>query len=294
MLTSTFCHIPRVGPKTEQRLWAAGATSWDKLHGLRSAKASIKLRDGWFEHAAESARRYEGGDPAYFARGLPASCLWRLYRDFAGSCAFVDIETTGLSAYADITTAVLYDGRAVRWYVRGRNLDDFVDDIAAYKVLVTYNGKCFDGPVLESRLGARLPEAHIDLRFVLGSLGHTGGLKGCERALGMGRPGMEDVDGFTAVLLWEEYQSTGDERVLETLLAYNVQDTLSLHALMVHGYNAKLRQTPFYDDFALAAGPLPANPFRADPAVLRRVAGRLTTAYSMERAKRCAFVTMAK
>ena len=28
MLTSTFCHLPGVGPKTERKLWAAGYLSW--------------------------------------------------------------------------------------------------------------------------------------------------------------------------------------------------------------------------------------------------------------------------
>jgi len=82
---------------------------------------------------------------------------------------------------------------------------------------------------------------------VLFSLGFRGGLKGCERQLGMGRGDLKDIDGYFAVLLWDEYQRTGDQKVLDTLLAYNIQDTINLENLMVTAYNMKLRQTPFYN-----------------------------------------------
>ena len=29
MLTNTFCHIPGIGPKTEEKLWNAGIHNWD-------------------------------------------------------------------------------------------------------------------------------------------------------------------------------------------------------------------------------------------------------------------------
>ena len=36
--------------------------------------------------------------------------------------------------------------------------------------------------------------AQIDLRYVLYSLGYRGGLKGCERQLGMDRGNLSDID----------------------------------------------------------------------------------------------------
>jgi uncharacterized protein YprB with RNaseH-like and TPR domain len=50
------------------------------------------------------------------------------------------------------------------------------------------------------------------------SLGFKGGLKGCERQLGLDRGDLKDIDGFFAVLLWGEYQRTGDQKALDTLL----------------------------------------------------------------------------
>ena len=98
-----------------------------------------------------------------------------------------------------------------------------------------------------------------------------GGLKGCERQLGMDRGDLSDIDGFFAVLLWEEYQRTGDQKALDTLLAYNIQDTINLENLLVTAYNLKLKDTPFCETHLIADSPQPANPFRADLATVERI-----------------------
>jgi uncharacterized protein YprB with RNaseH-like and TPR domain len=272
MLTSTFCHIPGVGEKTERALWSAGLTTWDALLGQGGCSPYAR-RTAWLDVARESLRQHAAGNPAFFADRLPAKQHWRLYRDFRDSCAFVDIGTTGLSYSAEVTTIALYDGRALRTYVNGHNLDSFADDVRAYRLLVTYNGKCFDAPVLEAKLGVRLPAAHLDMRQALRSLGLTGGLKGCERALGIARPGLEEVDGLAAVLLWQEYRC-GDERALEALLAYNARDAVNLRALAVYAYNERLKRTPFAGSHALPACGPAAVPFRADAATVGRVLRR--------------------
>jgi hypothetical protein len=59
--------------------------------------------------------------------------------------------------------------------------------------------------------------------------------------------------------------------VLETLLAYNVQDAVSLHALMVHAYNKKLNPTPFAASHLLPIPAPPDLPFVPDPEVVARV-----------------------
>jgi len=116
-----------------------------------------------------------------------------------------------------------------------------------------------------------LNHAQIDLRYVLYSLGFRGGLKGVERQLGTDRGDLRDVDGFFAVLLWNEYQKGGDQKALNTLLAYNVQDTVTLENLMVTAYNMKLKETPFYDNLLIKDSITPANPFRADLTTIDRI-----------------------
>ena len=64
---------------------------------------------------------------------------------------------------------------------------------------------------------------------------------------------------------------TGDQKALDTLLAYNVQDTITLENLMVTAYNMKLRETPFYDNLLIEESTPPVNPFRADLATIDRI-----------------------
>ena len=163
-----------------------------------------------------------------------------------------------------MTTIALYDGEKICTYVNGRNLDDFVRDIFDYQVIVSYNGKSFDVPFLEKFFNIRLDHAQIDLRYVLARLGFKGGLKGCERSLGLYRGNLDGVDGYFAVLLWRLYKETGDERALQTLLAYNIEDSVNLERLAIEAYNRNLRETPFAHQLALPYTDPPPNPCQAD------------------------------
>jgi hypothetical protein len=272
MLKNTFIHIQGIGAITEQRMWDSGIRDWDSIDGNLPIPVSPKRRYLLQNGIEESKRHLDRCNPAYFSKLLPSNQCWRLFPDFRDSIAYLDIETTGLDRYFNqITTIALYDGQAIKTYVQGQNLDDFVEDIQKYKVIVSYNGRSFDVPFIENYFKIRLNHAHIDLRYILYSLGFKGGLKGCERQLGMDRGDLKDIDGFFAVLLWDEYQRTGDQKVLETLLAYNVQDTVTLENLMVLAYNMKLKQTPFYENLLTADSPAPVNPFRADLATIDRI-----------------------
>jgi uncharacterized protein YprB with RNaseH-like and TPR domain len=220
----------------------------------------------------ESKRHLADRNPSYFSELLPANQCWRLFPEFRDSIAYLDIETTGLDRYfSKITTIALYAGQEIKTYVNGQNLDDFIEDIQQYKVIATYNGKSFDIPFIETFFNIRLNHAQIDLRYVLYSLGFKGGLKGCERQLGIDRGDLKDIDGFFAVLLWDEYKRTGNQKVLETLLAYNVQDTVTLENLMVTAYNMKLQQTPFYEKLLITDSPPPVNPYSVDLRTVDRI-----------------------
>jgi uncharacterized protein YprB with RNaseH-like and TPR domain len=274
MLRHTFCHIPKIGEKTERNLWRAGITSWKAVLESEQARKTRTRKPLSAAELQESVKHYEEQNSAWFGRCLPARQSWRLFHDFRDSCAYLDIETTGMPGFGHITTIALYDGRTIRTYIHGDNLQQFTRDIQDYRVLVTFNGKCFDVPFIERDLGTHLPQAHIDLRHVLGSLGFKGGLKSCERQLGLTRPGLEEVDGFVAVLLWHEYRQRNHRAALETLLAYNVQDAVNLEVLMVHAFNRKLAEledVPFVADYRLPLPVAPANPFRADEATVQRV-----------------------
>jgi uncharacterized protein len=269
MMENTFCHLPGISPAVEQELWGQGITCWDHLGPCAHPKVAGKraqLQAG----IAESRQHLRQAHCDYFAQKLASGEQWRLLRDFRPHIAYLDIETTGLSSYDQITTIALYDGRQVRHYVQGQNLDAFGHDVRQYRLLVTYNGKCFDMPFIERALGVRLPQAHVDLRYVLKALGYSGGLKAVEKRLGMHREELEGVDGFLAVLLWRQYQRRGDQAALETLLAYTVQDVLNLETLAIFAYNQRLKQTPLGSDIALPPVKPLVNPFRAHQSVIQK------------------------
>jgi uncharacterized protein len=271
LLKHTFCHTPGLGPQNERQLWGKGFNTWHDLLWADQLPLTPKKADALVDTARRSTHHLGERDPQYFYEKLASREHWRLFADFRADTAYFDIETTGLGGPDDyITTIVLYDGRELRHYVHGKNMDEFRDDVACYKVLVSYNGKSFDAPFVRRELGAPLEHAHIDLRYVLGSLGYRGGLKGCERQLGINRQGLEDVDGSFAVILWHEYWNSGDKKALETLLAYNALDVVNLEALMVIAYNEKLAATPF-SEHAIAPPVAPALPFAADEATIRRL-----------------------
>ena len=265
MLFHTFSHISGIGEATEQRLWAAGVHSWDDFaepwpQGFAGRRGEMVAR-----HLGESRQSFGVGAVAV-GRLLRNNLLWRLFPHFRGATAYLDIETTGLGKDTDLITSIaLYDGSSVFTFVQGENLDEFVEAVARYHVLVTYNGRCFDLPVLERSFGVKFEQVHIDLRFLLQDLGITGGLKGCEKKLGVARDdGLDGVDGRFAVFLWREYERTGNRAALDTLLAYNIADTVNLETLMVHAYNLKVAQTPFADTLFLPLPTPPPNPFNVD------------------------------
>jgi hypothetical protein len=181
--------------------------------------------------------------------------------------------------YDDITTIGLYDGTCVFHYVRGQNLDDFEEDIKRYKVLVTYNGKGFDIPFIQKNLGITMDHTHIDLRYLLRSVGLTGGLKACETQAGIDRGELKDLDGYCAVLLWNDYERAGNPKALETLLAYNMQDVVNLETLIIMAYNFKLKDTPFFKTNQLPLPTPPEIPFRGDKETIERIRDEKRTVF---------------
>jgi len=272
VLQHTFLHLPGLGPSTERRLWAAGILTWDDFLSAKEpplASAKVPL---WREELERSKARLAAGDADWFGERLPPAEAWRLYFEFRDHLACVDIETDG-TPQNEITAVAFYDGRqTVRTYANGNNLHDFTADILESKVLVTFNGRCFDAPVLRANLGATLPKAHIDLRSVLCGIGIKGGLKKCEERYGVDRGDLTGADGYLAVVLWREYVRSGDPALMETLLAYNAADVLALPVLLAHAINDLLAATPFAETHALPIPQPGDNPHSPDPGVLRRLA----------------------
>ncbi len=244
MLTHTFCHCRGLGRGAERKLWTRGVLTWDAFLRSRGAGAlSDAKTQRVAEQLQESQQALAAGDADYFIQRLPPLDRPRLFAHFRPRCLYLDIETTGLSPNADITTAALYDGRRVQTFVAGRDLDQLPRALRPDGLLVTYNGARFDLPRLRRRLGIRLAQPHLDLCPVLKAFGYRGGLKAAERQLRIPRQTPSDLDGEDAPRLWRRFQH-GDSAALRLLLAYNAQDTLSLELILVKLYNHLIREFP--------------------------------------------------
>ena len=272
MLNSSFSHIPCVGAATERKIWGSGIKTMDDFVKSSPEFISPNKRQTIIDYIQVSKKHINNKNVQFFYKNLPSKEHWRLFGEFRKNIVYLDIETTGLGTLEDeITTIALYDGEKINYYVNGENLNQFKEDIQKYKALVTYNGKTFDIPFIENYFGIRMSHAHLDLRYILRSLGYSGGLKSCERQLGIGRTGsLADVDGFFAVLLWKDYKNKGNEKSLETLLSYNIEDVLNLEFLMVESYNQKIKEVPFPLE-SINVPTMPENPFKIDSSIVARL-----------------------
>jgi uncharacterized protein len=248
MLRNTFVHLPGIGPRREKALWDRGILDWH--HFLAAADGDLlpgRNRQSAASLVRQSLAAVTNGDADFFKSLLPSGETYRLYPEFADRAVFLDIETTGLSGYDDQVTVIgALDPGGLKLFVHGLNLDLFPAYIAQFPLLVSFNGSQFDVPFLRAHFPhARLDQAHVDLRFVLASLGYRGGLKAVERNLGLYRdPLIQGVDGFEAVRLWHRYRR-GDRAALEKLILYNLTDVVNLVELTETAVRLKYRRVAF-------------------------------------------------
>jgi uncharacterized protein YprB with RNaseH-like and TPR domain len=258
MLRNSFIHIPGVGQVTERRLWEKGLTTWDHfLDHRQGGGLGARMRQVVSEHLLLSREALSSHNHCFFEQCFPQGEKWRLFHEFQDSVAYLDIETTGLSPwYGYITVIGLYNGEDEKAFVMGENLHEFADEIARYKMVVTFNGARFDLPFIRQSLRIQLDHIHIDLLYPLKRLGYSGGLKAIEQELGIFRPAdIEGIDGFEAVRLWFAYQSDGKKEALDRLIRYNLEDTRNLKILMELAYEQLKEHTfPFPISGAHTAG----------------------------------------
>ncbi|MFH0978971.1 MAG: ribonuclease H-like domain-containing protein [Candidatus Woesearchaeota archaeon] len=247
MLTSTFIHIDGIGKKTEQSIWGSDVYTWKEfLEKNDRVKLGTRKKEMVISSIQESLNRIQQEDYGYFY-GLPHSEHWRVYKELKDKCCFLDIETTGLDKQGDdITLIGIYDGKEPKIFIKGQNLEDFKDEVKKYPLVITFNGRCFDIPFIKEHFPEiKLEQFHIDLRFVLASLGFRGGLKSVESQLGLQREdSIKGMDGFESVVLWHKYQR-GNKDALVKLTEYLRADICNLKPLMEYAYE-EMKNRHFY------------------------------------------------
>lgn len=188
----------------------------------------------------------------------PALLALLAFDPLLASCAFsralfLDLETTGLGSGAGILPFLVglcrfdEEGRACFEQLLLRSPRDEPALIARLseclrdaEVLVTYNGKSFDWPLLKARAvmsrAPPLPERpHLDLLHIARRL-HRKRLGACRlvrlesAVLGFGRG--PDIEGGEVAARYGHFLRTGDETALMAVVEHNAWDVVSMAALV--------------------------------------------------------------
>ncbi|HKM09145.1 MAG TPA: ribonuclease H-like domain-containing protein [Candidatus Methanomethylophilaceae archaeon] len=233
MIRHTFSLAPSVGKKREMDLWESGVRDWEDFLGADRVCAISDARkarcDLAIEHAMDLLKERDADG---LNNILPRHDQWRIFGEFRDSAAYLDIETDGLDRDSLVTVVTVHKKNETVTLTHGRGLNSrsLSDALEGASMLVTFNGSCFDVPVLKNSFpGLNLNMPHLDLRFASLKVGLRGGLKNLEASLGITRgDNVIDVDGFEAVRLWRRWDRDGNLDALEKLIEYNKADTVNL------------------------------------------------------------------
>ncbi|MDP6418842.1 MAG: ribonuclease H-like domain-containing protein [Candidatus Krumholzibacteria bacterium] len=166
---------------------------------------------------------------------------------------FLDLETTGLHRGIIVLLGYMHIGPGEKpLQVRqcfARNFDeeapfleDFLKVLRRRPLMVSFNGRSFDAPFLESRLRFHgflepLDYRHVDLLYLARRLwGHA--LPDCklqtlERRL-LGRRRLNDLPGREVPRVWEDYLHTRRSEELAGVWEHNFCDLATLAELLVY------------------------------------------------------------
>jgi uncharacterized protein YprB with RNaseH-like and TPR domain len=245
-----------LAPARSSRVEAPGADFCASLPFLREERASGPL---FRRHQVLAPSHHVGRMPVDAAAGSRAELLGLLALDPRVSSAdprralYFDTETTGLGGGAGVLAFLI----GLAWFDDDLRLNSeqlllrspaeeaplleaLAERVEACDLLVSYNGKAFDLPLLNGRMvmnrRARLPDrAHLDLLHIARRL-HKGRLGACRlislesEVLGFVRG--PDIAGVDIAPRYAHYLRTGDDSALEQVIEHNAWDVVSMAALV--------------------------------------------------------------
>ena len=199
-----------------------------------------------------------GKNPLWLSSGLQMLSRWAGNAHIAELApqefAFLDTETTGLSGGAGTYAFLIGVGRfeqdefhLAQFFMRNpleepAQLAALEEFLAPCQAIVTYNGKAFDAPLLNSRYVTHGWEnplaslAHIDLLHLARRLWRdrlpSRTLMNLEAQILAAVRTEEDIPGWMVPQRYFDYLSASDPQLIKGVFYHNAMDVLSLAALM--------------------------------------------------------------
>ncbi len=274
-LFNSFTFAKGIGLKTETTLRELGISCWSDI--IKNQCPELFPKRKW-QTLWKSVNSAIGAlkilDVSQLASIIPKVHHWKMIPNFIDQIVYLDIETTGLSPqYSHITTIAVYDGTRIHDFIRGENLDEFPQFISRFPAITTFYGKSFDIPFIKKEMGIEFNQIHFDVCFLLRKLKIKGGLKKIEKKFKIARGELEDLDGYTAVLLWNKFMKTKKKEYLETLLAYNNEDVINLEYLLYQAYNLLIEKEYTPTPPLELTKKKVINPFHANKRVVDEILG---------------------
>jgi uncharacterized protein YprB with RNaseH-like and TPR domain len=235
LISSTWQHVYGIGPQRESQLISAGFINWEcALSAPEKLPLNEPFKSRLLRETEQSIKAYSEGDLKWLLKKFPTRDHHKILWEYRNDITYFDIETTGFGGPdSEISVIVALHKGQVFEFISGQNLNDFAELLLDVRLLCSFNGSSFDVPfVLNTFRIPELPCAHIDLRWVCYYAGLEGGLKSIEKQLGFNRPdSIAGIDGYLAVLLWQDYQQNHSEQSLHQLVEYCREDVLMMPAI---------------------------------------------------------------
>ncbi len=91
---------------------------------------------------------------------------------------------------------------------------------------------------------------------------------------------LDNIDGYSAALLWERFEKSKKKEYLETLLAYNNEDIINLEFLLYKAYNLLIEKEPVFIPPLEFSKKEIKNPYLANKRVVDEILGKGSKFYS--------------
>jgi uncharacterized protein len=250
VIERSFQLLPGIGPWRERNLWSRGLLDWKAFRAApHLSELAPEQADSLATRITEAETALAERDLERLAQLLPPREHWRLYPAFLDEAVFLDIETDG-AVNGRPTVVSLFDAQGLHVFIQDRNLESLPEVLQRSRLWVTFNGRCFDEPVLRRHFAdLPTPAVHLDLRFLCHRVGLRGGLKSVEQTVGIARPPhLRGVAGMDAVILWRNWKASDELAALRFLVEYNLYDAFQLRAVADVAYNLAVEQLAFDEE----------------------------------------------